>query len=157
MIANFGDTSIIKQTKEALLSLGIEFTKKEMNFFSDLVSDLCICMSLNESKLEYKSGNEALYDRMNKVGGILNSDEINELEREFVVSYLNSCRLELANFGYEIGLRRFNNDVNSCCRKINDSQNVDDTLIQFARIMYNPVEEKEENISKNKVLIKEQV
>lgn len=140
MFTNYDEATQNKEIKNALDSMGLNTKSKEAQYFSDIVLELCYCMSINnkEVKLDPKRTDIRLIKRMNKVGECLNNPLMDKDQRKIVDDYIGSCRLELANFIYEVGLTRFNNEVASCSNKINKYLEPNDVLIMFARNVYTP-------------------
>lgn len=140
MFTNYNEAAQTVEIKNALDSMGLNNKLKETQYFSDVVSELCYCMSVNNREVRLKPNKEdiRLIQRMNKVGECLNAPLMDKDQRKIVDEYIGSCRLELANFIYEIGLTRFNNEVASCARKINKHLEPNDVLIMFARNVYTP-------------------
>ena len=155
MFTNYDEAAKTIDIKNALDSIGINSKSREGKYFSDLVGDLCYCMSLNNGEVIVRYENKKMIERMNKVGECLNNPLMTEDQRKIVDDYLSSCRLELANFIYEIGLNKLNYEVDSCARKINKHLATDDVLVMFARSIYSPMPvKKEKHTSKVKKIEK---
>ena len=157
MFTNYNEAAQNLEIKNALDSMGLNTKLKETQYFSDIVLDLCYCMSVNNKEVQIRSkkDNIRLIQRMDKVGECLNSPLMDKDQRKIVDDYIGSCRLECANFVYEIGLTRFNNAVASCASKINKHLEPNDVLIMFARNVYAPMPViKEKGVSKVKKIEK---
>ena len=154
MFSNYNDTIKRMEIKNNLSTItGLDIGSDEVKFFSDVVLELCYCMSVNNGDVIPNKDNidEKVLNRMNDVGSNLNNTFMTEEQLKVVEDYITSCKLELSNFIYETVLRNFEESLDNCARKINHRLETNEVLIIFARNVYSPPIPKKVN-SRSKAL-----
>lgn len=152
MLSNKELTSKNNERKELFTTIckdaNIMINQEENDFFIDLVNDISLTKDLARGEVNLATlyvYNTNTLNRMYRVGTILNRPRQTDEEMNFVHEYIDSCCVEFAKVGYDIGLIRFRKNVNSLVNKVyGEDTNMYDAIIQTSNDLDNLIANKKE-------------
>ena len=125
MLSNVELTDKNNERKELFTNIcnnsNILVNQEEKDYFLDLVNDISLTKDLARGEVNLATlyvYNSYTLNRMYRVGTILNRPCQTDEEMSFVREYIDSCCVEFAKVGYDIGLIRFRKSVNSLVSKV---------------------------------------